>query len=134
MGVILQHLPYPVFWGAIYDLLWFGRVKTSRNGSIQCFGFCKLSYNTYLALAMVQLNRQVRGSPKMMSSSKKVLRRNMKRRRQTISPEQFNKWPHTDPERFSLNALYGKDILPSKISNEFSVRSTSEKELCFHLT
>ena len=91
-------------------------------------------YNTYLALAMVQLNRQVRGSPKMMSSSKKVLRRNMKRRRQTISPEQFNKWPHTDPERFSLNALYGKDILPSKISNEFSVRSTSEKELCFHLT
>ena len=58
--------------------------------------------SAYLALAMVQLKRHVRGSPKMTSSSKKVLTRKRKRRRQNISTEQLNKCPHTDPEKIFL--------------------------------
>ena len=69
------------------SMTWIWQVIFPLLHTLPCFG-------------MVQLKRQVSGSPKMMSSSKKVLTRNMKRSRQQISPEQFNKWPHTDPERF----------------------------------
>ena len=69
---------------------------------------------------MVQLKRQVSGSPKMMSSSKKVLTRNMKRSRQQISPEQFffvnvllggNFCTHSAIDiRQHCNALYQKEL------------------------